>query len=257
MCPLVRDLLFSKAPVTVYLRWHEADLLSLAPLIKFVWESLINEMIIAYDRAPDKEKCQRILLSIEEAGRTGIPNLPEHSSTVNGRNISITAVFQSLAQMDQLYGRYRTRTLINNMDSAVFYRQADLETAKYLEDRLGKKSGFAQSESKLHGEQTSKGKTERDIPLMTAQEIMQMPDTDVLIFHRALKPIRAKRMDWRRFPRLAQRQALSPPRLPVLPRFEEKLTPSDTAEQISLAAWHFAPDLFRQWSPNHATDGFG
>jgi type IV secretory pathway TraG/TraD family ATPase VirD4 len=109
-----KDLLFSKKPVTVYLRWHESDLLSLAPLIKFVWESLMNELITAYDHAPNKDTCQPVLLSIEEAGRTGIPNLPEHSSTVNGRHISITAVFQSLAQMDALYGQYRTRTFLNN-----------------------------------------------------------------------------------------------------------------------------------------------
>src|SRR5215212_10181631 len=48
----VSDLLFSKEPITIYLRWHEADLLALSPLIKFVWEAMINELITAYDLAP-------------------------------------------------------------------------------------------------------------------------------------------------------------------------------------------------------------
>jgi len=124
-----------------------------------------------------------------------------------------------------------------------------LETAKYLEDRLGKKSGFARSESEHPGAETSKGKSERDIPLMTAQEIMQMADTDVLLFHRALLPIRAKRMDWRRFPLLRQRRAIPPPRLPVLPPIMEQTQMTKEQTPLPLPSWHFAPDLYRSWRP--------
>src|SRR4030095_3235966 len=41
----VEDILFSKEPITVYLRWPEADLLALAPLVRLVWDSLINGLI--------------------------------------------------------------------------------------------------------------------------------------------------------------------------------------------------------------------
>ena len=34
----------SKKPVTVYLRWPERDLLALAPLVRLVWKSLIDEL---------------------------------------------------------------------------------------------------------------------------------------------------------------------------------------------------------------------
>src|SRR5919108_4565057 len=34
----MQEVLFSKEPVTIYLRWHESDLLALSGLIKFVWE---------------------------------------------------------------------------------------------------------------------------------------------------------------------------------------------------------------------------
>jgi type IV secretory pathway TraG/TraD family ATPase VirD4 len=48
----VRELIFSKQPITIYLRWHESDLLALSPLIKFVWEAIIGELITAYDLKP-------------------------------------------------------------------------------------------------------------------------------------------------------------------------------------------------------------
>src|SRR5262245_27384061 len=94
----MRDVLFSKEPITISLRWHESDLLALSGLIKFVWEAMINELIITYDLAPDPTPSQELLLAIEEAGRTGIPNLPDHVSTLRSRKISISASFQDRSQ---------------------------------------------------------------------------------------------------------------------------------------------------------------
>jgi type IV secretory pathway TraG/TraD family ATPase VirD4 len=162
----VSELLFSKKPITIYLRWHEADLLALSPLIKFVWEAMINELITAYDLAPDHSQCQYVLLDIEEAGRTGIPNLPEHTSTLRSRNISITAVFQDRSQGYALYGKDRAISLFNNCRYQIYFRQDDLETAQYLEARCGSKSGFAHSKTEHEGS-VSTGESEQKIPLIT------------------------------------------------------------------------------------------
>ena len=128
----VSELIFSETPITIYLRWHESDLLALAPLIKFVWEAMIGELITAYDLAPDKRKCKRVLLDIEEAGRTRIPNLPEHTSTLRSRNISITAVFQDRSQGYAVYGRHEAISMFNNFRYQIYHRQDDLETAEHL-----------------------------------------------------------------------------------------------------------------------------
>ena len=52
---------------------------------------------------------------------------------------------------------------------------------------------------------------------MTAQEIKQMPDEDIIGFHRNVPPFRAKRMDWRHIPLLVERQLIPPPALSPLP----------------------------------------
>jgi type IV secretory pathway TraG/TraD family ATPase VirD4 len=52
------------------------------------------------------------------------------------------------------------------------------------------------------GEIKSEGRSERPIPLITAQEIMQLKDHDVIGFHRRLPPFKMKRVEWWRYPLL-------------------------------------------------------
>ncbi len=260
----VKDLVFSKEPITIFLRFHESDLLSLSPLIKFVWEAMINELITAYDSAPDKDTCQKVLLAIEEAGRTGIPNLPEHASTVRSRKISITAVFQDRSQAVSLYGPDRAKTLFNNFRTQIYYRQDDLDTAKYLEDRLGDKSGFAHSKTE-HENGTSTGESEQRVPLLSAQYIMyEMPDFEIIGFHGGSLPFRAKGIPPLKketekasvqLPVLRERQQVEPPKGPDLPPFDGHLPDSPERSTERPQSWHFAPDLFRRWRPPAARNG--
>jgi type IV secretory pathway TraG/TraD family ATPase VirD4 len=103
------------------------------------------------------------------------------------------------------------------METQLFYRSSDFDTARYLEDRMGRRSMYShQTTHREDGTKVSQGLSEQAIPLITAQEIMQMRDEDILLFHRSLFPISGKRMDWRTVPLLRQRQALTPPRLHIL-----------------------------------------
>jgi type IV secretion system protein VirD4 len=243
----VRDLLFSTEPITIYLRWHEADLLALSPLIKFVWEAMINELITAYDLAPDQTQCQYVLLAIEEAGRTGIPNLPEHASTLRSRNISITCVFQDRSQGYALYGKDRAISLFNNCRYQIYFRQDDLETAQYLEKRCGSKSGFAHSKTEHEGS-VSNGESEQKIPLITAQYIMHdMPEDEILGFW-GKRPFLAKRI-----PRPTQppkRKPAEAPAMRLLPAIS-LFAEAPTAELLS--SWRMDPTLLRHCGSPDAT----
>ena len=131
---------------------------------------MINELILAYDLAPDPTLSQELLLALEEAGRTGIPNLPDHVSTLRSRKISISADFQDRSQGYALYGRDRAENMFNNFRYQVYFRQDDLRTAQFLETRCGGKSGFAHSKTEHEGS-VSTGESEQKIPVITAQYI--------------------------------------------------------------------------------------
>jgi type IV secretion system protein VirD4 len=216
-----QDLMSAKRPITVYFRWPEQHLLALSPLVRLVWESLIDSLTATYDNAKGVG-CQPVLLLIDEAGRTAIPSLSEHATTVVSRGISLWIAIQSLLQLNVVYGTQRATILRDNMESRLFYRPNDQETAEYLERCLGRKSDYAHSQTIRDGEETSEGWMEQGISLMIAQEIKQMPDEQIIGFHRQLPPFLAKHMDWRHFPILRERQAM-PPTLAMLPELAETL----------------------------------
>jgi hypothetical protein len=61
---------------------------------------------------------------------------------------------------------------------------------------------------------------------MTAQDINQLGDEEIIGFHRRLPPFKARRMDWRRFPTLVQRRHLPAPQLETLPELERLPMPA-------------------------------
>jgi type IV secretory pathway TraG/TraD family ATPase VirD4 len=107
------------------------------------------------------------------------------------------------------------------METQLYYRPANQETADYLEDCLGRKSDYAMSQTIREGEQTSEGRTEQGVPLLTAWEIKQLKDEEIIAFHRLLPPFLATRMDWRHYPLLRKRRSLPAPAVPSLPPLSE------------------------------------
>jgi type IV secretion system protein VirD4 len=220
-----KKVMCSEKPVTLYLRWPERDLLMLSPLVRLLWESLVNELLHTYDAAKG-QSCRPVLLLIDEAGQAPIPNLQQYAATVAGRGISLWIAVQALSQLDSLYGRHKADTIRNNCDSKIFYRQASLETAEYVERSLGRRSGYAHSQTLHSGEETSESLGEQAVPLLTSQDINQLGYDEIIGWHSNRKPFRARRMDWRAFPILKQRRAIAPSPLSALPQLEENLLPS-------------------------------
>jgi type IV secretion system protein VirD4 len=210
------DLMQTDRPITVYLRWPERDLLALSPLVRLVWGSLIDELITTYDRHEGKG-CKPVLLLVDEAGRTAIPSLADHATTVVGRGISLWVAVQSLEQLTAEYGEARAQVMLDNMETQLYYRPSGQKTADYLEHCLGRKSGYARSQTIKEGDETSQGRSEQGIPLMTAQVIKQMKDEWIIGFHRRLPPFKMRRVDWRHHPEFIQKRQLPPPMLSALP----------------------------------------
>lgn len=215
------DLMTSKKPITVYLRWPEQDLLALSPLVRLLWSSLIDSLITHYDERQGKG-CKPVLLLVDEGGRTAIPMLADASTTIVGRKMSLWLAIQSLSQLEAVYGKARAQILRDNMDSQLFYRPTDLQTAKYLEERLGSVSAYARSHTLRHGDEMSEGRSERPIPLLSSQDIALLSDEQVIAFHRNYRPMKLTRCDWRKYPNLVKRQGMKPPPVSSLPSLDRR-----------------------------------
>jgi len=117
------------------------------------------------------------------------------------------------------------------MDTQIFYRQRRA-TAKYLEEELGRKSEYSRSQSTREGGYETQGMAEQGVFLMTANQIKQMRDEDILVFHHNLPPFRTRRMNWLEHPALRERQKKAPPALSALP----PLTPIELRTPLAPAA---------------------
>ena len=91
-------------------------------------------------------------------------------------------------------------------------------------------SQFAHSQSVRDGTHTSHGLSEQGVPLLTAGEIKQMRDEDIIVFHRRLPPLRLTRMDWRRYSLLADRRPLLTPILSPLPEPDIQIAKTTTRQ---------------------------
>src|SRR6266704_6842182 len=214
------QLMTDPKPVTVYLRWKEQDLLALSPLVRLLWGSLINELVAIYDSRAGNG-CQPVMLLVDEAGRTAIPSLADHATTVVGRGISIWLAVQSLPQLEVVYGQARAQVLRDNMESQLYYRPTDIATARNIEERCGRQSAYAHQTTEQQGGHNSEGRSEQGIPLLSAYDFQRYQDHEVIGFHRAFPPFKLERMDWGQHSLLQKRRTVPPPKLPALPVIED------------------------------------
>ena len=161
-------------------------LLALSPLVRLIWSSLLDELIALYDMRRGAG-CNPVLALIDEAGTSPIPALPRYAATVVGRGISLAVLVQDHNQLEHAYGKYGARSLINNMETQLYYRQSGLETSEYIEKRMGRKSEYAHSKTLHEDRETAAGRSEQGVPLMTVQDITELSETEIIGIHRAFR----------------------------------------------------------------------
>jgi hypothetical protein len=221
-----------RRPVTVYLRFPEHRLEAHAPLIRLIVSSLLDECIALYDDRQGRG-CIPTLWLFDEAGNSPIPRLKRFASTVAGRNMSLVVMVQDHNQLHSAFGRHDALTIINNMQTQLYYEQSGLETLEYVERRLAKQSVFAHSKTTHENHETAEGESEQAAPLMTLQELSEL-QKEVIGLKQGRKPFIITRMDWRQFPHLVERTKLSPPELPHLAPVSESLPELFSHEYVDL-----------------------
>jgi type IV secretion system protein VirD4 len=209
-------IMLSERPVTVYLRWEETELERLAPLVRVLCTSLVKELIACFDRVQGKS-CRPVLLSLDEVARTPLPDLDGSVSTVRSRNIFFNLYVQSLSQLEKNYGEKEAQTISANMDTHEFLRPNDQDTARSIEELLGRGSKYAHSYHLREGNELSEGLSEQATPVMTARAIMEMPEKYALIFHRDFPPMKVLRLKWWQSKIVRKRHSLPVPVLEALP----------------------------------------
>ena len=90
-----------------------------------------------------------------------ILNFPEYISIFREKLISVTLLIQSESQLESMYGRGNSITIINNCDSYVYMGGMDLKTGHSISERL-------------------------NVPL---EDVLYMPIGQIVVFRRGQKPL--------------------------------------------------------------------
>jgi type IV secretion system protein VirD4 len=148
-----------------------------------------------------------------------IPDFKKKISTVRSRNISLSVIFQNIAQLKNRYPNDEWQEIIGSCDTQLALGCTDEMTARFISNRTGEVTIAVNSESKqLHTmrfsdytpdyrETSSDGRRK----LMTPDEILRMPMDEALVILRGQNVLKVKKFDYTRHPerkKLKKRKAV-------------------------------------------------
>jgi len=179
----------------------------------FLSSLFLSFLFIKLVRFADSQPNQALPVSVhllaDELANIGvIPDLTKKISTVRSRKISMSVIFQNIAQMQNRYPDNAWLEIIGNCDTQLFLGCTDELTAKFISDRTGEVTIGVESMSKelsatrmtnytpSHRETSSIGKRK----LLTPDEVLRLPREDALIIFRGQKVLKVKKFDFTKHP---------------------------------------------------------
>ncbi len=218
-------------PTTVYLLCPESRVETLRPVLRLIMHSLVQSYMRQADRHPDQSRVP-LLLALDETGRVPLPGLPGLTATASGRGITILTYVQDIAQLEAAYEATGASEVITNSDTRVYWGTGSPETAERVSRDSGQQSQLLITGSTstpdtnllsvLAGDPAptptkSESETWQHRPLITPDEVRQLPLDTVLILSDNRPPIKAERLKWYELPALAARAEIKRAAIPTRP----------------------------------------
>ena len=219
--------------LSLYLGATPDTLLRVQPLYAMLFQQLID----LNSRSLPPSDVRRTLVVLDEFARLGVAPVLAHAfSWVAGYGLRLLAVLQSPSQLRGLYGPDLAEEIMTNCGVEIVFAPKELKIAQELSERLGYYTAPGLSRSRptgLGGGRRSTTTSDQRRALMLPQELIQLPDTALIVLKAGVAPVRGRKIVyWRerlflrrlRPPTLITVQPLPPPIAPAPPPEE---TPMD------------------------------
>ena len=206
--------------------------------LSFIFIKLVR---YADEQCPNGELPVPVHVLGEELCATGvIPDLSRKISVIRSRRVSLSAVFQNLAGLQNRYPYNQWQEILGNCDVQLFLGCTDALTAQFISDRTGEASISVTSKAKQLGtwrisnytpeyrETSGVGRRK----LMTMDEVLRMDTDKALVIIRGKKVLEVDKYDYSKHPESKKLQASKA--AAHIPAWREK--PSDTACTSSMPA---------------------
>ena len=168
------------------------------PLVRLILGLAVRAMI----RNTNRPKHNVLFLVDEFPALGGMKPLEEGVAYLAGYSVTLWLFAQDLGQLQEVYGRERTRSIIANTNMQTF-GTADADTAEMLSRMLGNETRRVRHKSKSRHsfiwpdyDRFNVGDGETGRPLLTPDEIRCLGDELELIFIRGMRPILARKVPY-------------------------------------------------------------
>jgi type IV secretion system protein VirD4 len=207
----INDLVDGERPVTLYLVVPPSDISRTKPLVRLVLNQIGRRLTEEL-----KVRNQRLLLMLDEFPALGRLDFFESAlAFMAGYGLKSFLVAQSLNQLEKAYGP--NHAILDNCHVRVAFATNDERTARRVSDALGMATELRAMKNYaghrlspwLGHLMVSRQETAR--PLLTAGEVMQLPQCDELVLVSGIQPIRAHKARYYEDIRLKPRVLKPPP----------------------------------------------
>ena len=196
----IADLMGAERPVSLYMVVPPSDISRTRPLVRLILNQIARRLTetLPADGAASR---RRLLLMLDEFPALGRLDFFESSlAFLAGYGVRAFLVAQSLHQIDRAYGH--NHAILDNCHLRIAFAPNDERTAKRLSDALGMATEL-RAQKNLSGRRlsawlshVSMSEQETPRPLLTAGEILQLPDCDALVLASGSPPIRARKLKY-------------------------------------------------------------
>ena len=170
---------------------------------------LFIKLVRFADSQPNQELPVPVHILADELANIGvIPDLTKKISTIRSRLISMSCIFQNVAQMQNRYPDNAWMEIIGACDTQLFLGCTDELTAKFISDRTGEITIGVESMARevhavrlsnyvpTHRETSSIGKRK----LLTPDEVLRLPKEEALVILRGQKVLKVNKFDFTKHP---------------------------------------------------------
>lgn len=212
----ISDLMNYEVPVDLYFVTPPNSVDITSVLLKL----FINQIIFTLTRKMELNKKgeniaykHRLLFLMNELAAIGRVDLFHKAiAYMRGYGMKALIIIQDMKQLKEIYGE--NNSFLGNMSTTIYYTTNDVDTAKYVETRLGNKTEKIITKSYGHGgffRKVTYNESYVKRPLMTAEEVHNMGDDDSVILNAGKPPIKGVLNRWYKDDELKNRIARATP----------------------------------------------
>ena len=173
-----------KKKMTIYIGIQPNKLAEARLIVNLFFSQLINQNTRELPQANKDLKYQCVLLMDEFTSIGRVDIIASAVSYMAGYNIRLLPIIQSMAQLDAVYGKELSRTIITNHALQIVYTPREQQDANDYSEMLG--TTTVKRKSITRGKETSRSEVIEKRALMLPQELKAMPGDKEIVFYEGI-----------------------------------------------------------------------